>query len=238
MEDDAPPGVPEWVVTYGDMMSLLLTFFIMLVSMSEIVAEQKYRAVLESLHKRLGYRFSPASAPGDSFPLNSFIDRVNTMKLGSFVETPPGTGGVRKDSTPGEESRVFTGPEGVGRRAGDVVYFDDDAAVLPASAKSLAAAADRLRGKPNKLEVRSWIAADSFGRPPRVREAYGRAGAVAALLEAGGVEPERVRLAVVPTPPDSDLLGADIARNGAVTVVALDAFGTDFNGPDEAATLR
>ena len=29
-------GVPEWVVTYGDMMSLLLTFFIMLVSMSEL----------------------------------------------------------------------------------------------------------------------------------------------------------------------------------------------------------
>ena len=46
MEDDGPPGVPEWVVTYGDMMSLLLTFFIMLVSLSEVVADQKYRAIL------------------------------------------------------------------------------------------------------------------------------------------------------------------------------------------------
>ncbi|MBL4886213.1 MAG: flagellar motor protein MotB, partial [Planctomycetaceae bacterium] len=36
MDDDEPPGVPEWVVTYGDMMSLLLTFFIMLVSLSEV----------------------------------------------------------------------------------------------------------------------------------------------------------------------------------------------------------
>jgi chemotaxis protein MotB len=26
--------IPEWVVTFGDMMSLLLTFFIMLVSLS------------------------------------------------------------------------------------------------------------------------------------------------------------------------------------------------------------
>ena len=25
--EDEDPGVPEWVVTYGDMMSLLLTFF-------------------------------------------------------------------------------------------------------------------------------------------------------------------------------------------------------------------
>ena len=35
-EEDSVPGVPEWVVTYGDMMSLLLTFFIMLVSMSQL----------------------------------------------------------------------------------------------------------------------------------------------------------------------------------------------------------
>ena len=37
--EDEAPGVPEWVVTYGDMMSLLLTFFIMLVSMSELKEE-------------------------------------------------------------------------------------------------------------------------------------------------------------------------------------------------------
>ena len=36
IEEEPSAGVPEWVVTFGDMMSLLLTFFIMLVSMSEI----------------------------------------------------------------------------------------------------------------------------------------------------------------------------------------------------------
>ena len=49
VEEDAPPGVPEWVVTYGDMMSLLLTFFIMLVSMSELKDEGKNRAALNSM---------------------------------------------------------------------------------------------------------------------------------------------------------------------------------------------
>ena len=29
---DDEPGIPAWVVTYGDMMSLLLTFFILLLS--------------------------------------------------------------------------------------------------------------------------------------------------------------------------------------------------------------
>ncbi|HID23354.1 MAG TPA: hypothetical protein EYP14_13280, partial [Planctomycetaceae bacterium] len=43
MADEDSGGVPEWVVTYGDMMSLLLTFFIMLVSLSEVVADKRYR---------------------------------------------------------------------------------------------------------------------------------------------------------------------------------------------------
>ena len=54
-------GIPEWVVTFGDMMSLLLTFFIMLVSLSEVVADQKYRAILDALQQYLGYRTAPAS---------------------------------------------------------------------------------------------------------------------------------------------------------------------------------
>jgi chemotaxis protein MotB len=39
--DDEPDeiSIPEWVVTFGDMMSLLLTFFILLVSISEIKEE-------------------------------------------------------------------------------------------------------------------------------------------------------------------------------------------------------
>ena len=35
-KEEARAGAPEWMVTYGDMMSLLLVFFVALVSMSEI----------------------------------------------------------------------------------------------------------------------------------------------------------------------------------------------------------
>jgi chemotaxis protein MotB len=50
-----PPerGVPGWVVTYGDMMSLLLTFFILLVSFSSI-QESKFKEAMESLQGALG----------------------------------------------------------------------------------------------------------------------------------------------------------------------------------------
>jgi len=66
MEEDDAPGVPEWVVTYGDMMSLLLTFFIMLVSLSEIVNDEKYRSILESIQKYTGYRTGPVFSSGEN----------------------------------------------------------------------------------------------------------------------------------------------------------------------------
>ncbi len=47
-EDSPQPGVPGWMVTYGDMMSLLLCFFVLLVSMSTMELE-KFRAASASL---------------------------------------------------------------------------------------------------------------------------------------------------------------------------------------------
>jgi len=47
-EDPPPAGAPGWMVTYGDMMSLLLCFFVMLVSMSSMEVE-KFKAAAASL---------------------------------------------------------------------------------------------------------------------------------------------------------------------------------------------
>ena len=38
VEEEAPPGAPLWSLTYGDFMSLLLCFFIMLLSFHYRVA--------------------------------------------------------------------------------------------------------------------------------------------------------------------------------------------------------
>ncbi|MGI5877261.1 MAG: OmpA/MotB family protein [Christensenellales bacterium] len=50
-EQPQEEGAPDWVVSYGDMMSLLLTFFVLLFSFSSIDAE-KWRALVESLAGR------------------------------------------------------------------------------------------------------------------------------------------------------------------------------------------
>ncbi len=48
--------IPEWVVTYGDLMSLLLCFFILLVAFSEPKKPDEFRKVLEKIREALGFK--------------------------------------------------------------------------------------------------------------------------------------------------------------------------------------
>jgi flagellar motor protein MotB len=47
------PTAPGWLVTYGDIMSLLLTFFVLLISYSTI-REEEFRRALSSFQEAVG----------------------------------------------------------------------------------------------------------------------------------------------------------------------------------------
>ena len=52
-QEEQKAGAPEWLATYGDMMTLLLVFFVLLFSMSSLDS-QRYKAVVQSLSGSLG----------------------------------------------------------------------------------------------------------------------------------------------------------------------------------------
>lgn len=52
-DDDEQAGAPAWMVTYGDMMTLLLTFFVLLLSFSTI-SEEKLEQAMSSVLRSLG----------------------------------------------------------------------------------------------------------------------------------------------------------------------------------------
>lgn len=59
MAKKKPPkgnDIPEWVVTYGDLMSLLLCFFILLVAFSEPKKPEEFQKVLQKIQEALGFR--------------------------------------------------------------------------------------------------------------------------------------------------------------------------------------
>ena len=60
--DEVEEGAPTWVTTFADLMSLLLTFFVLLYSMSELKVENFFIAA-ESLREAMGWT---AETPPDS----------------------------------------------------------------------------------------------------------------------------------------------------------------------------
>lgn len=244
MDDEAPRGVPEWVVTYGDMMSLLLTFFIMLVSLSEVVADKRYRAVLESLHQYIGYRAAPSAPPGRSFPLNSLISQLES--LGAHVNDPEqkGTGGIKQLAIEGDDLRVFATRKGTEVRVGDPVFFAPGQASLSAAAKSrldvmAATRTGALAGYPNKIEIRAYASHEPL--PPdasysnEVLLTYARARAVLDFLHNAGVARERLRIGVAAgLEPETVPGDRDMDRFDRVEVYILDAFVSEYVGPKDA----
>lgn len=58
-------GAPKWMVTYSDMVTLILVFFILLFSMSQIDSV-KFEAVSESFKNRMIFDFFPSAVPMDN----------------------------------------------------------------------------------------------------------------------------------------------------------------------------
>lgn len=87
LEEEAVPGVPEWFVTFADMMSLLLAFFIMLVSMSSFEEPKQFQSMIASLREQFGHNPSQGKAEKNLMVAASVDNVPDVRKRG---ETLPG----------------------------------------------------------------------------------------------------------------------------------------------------
>jgi len=239
--DDEPAGVPEWVVTYGDMMSLLLTFFIMLVSLSEVEASEKYRAVMQALQNYLGYSTSSPAPAGKSYPLNSLVTRMET--LGAFRSDVPkdrrGTGGIKIEAPQGTELKVFRDRDGTAITIGGELSFMPGSIVLsPEVSQIVINIAEELAGKPNKIEIRGHASPDPL--PPdcpysKMQLSYERARAVRELLIKSGIKQRRLRVGAAGDTEPIDNAGDDLtADSDRVSILVLDTYADEFVGTADA----
>lgn len=199
MEDDPPPGIPEWVVTFGDMMSLLLTFFIMLVSMSEMKQDEKFQAMVESMQKRFGHDLSSFSAdPGDSRPKSTAFRVLSTMGRAKKLDTH--RGGADTKAPVGDNERVRIIRPGGATAIGTVLFFKDGTYEMTDEAReALDTEVIELAGKPQKIEIRGHTSqqlATQGSQPVDAMDlAYRRCRHVMQyLVEEHGIPPERIRL--------------------------------------------
>lgn len=247
-EESEEIGIPEWVVTFGDMMSLLLTFFIMLVSLSEIKEEETYQALVDSMQQQFGYsKTVDALAPGDKKPRSTAFTPLATTGRAKKKDTA--SGGVPEKAPVGEEPLVRIVRPGQVTAVGSVVFFEmgsdrlgeNDIAVL----KNLA---NQLRGKPQKIEIRGHVSAEFAARTGGTDQAIllgiKRATAVRRyLVETEGIESARFRIssAADSEPMSTSGHGGSITQNPRVEAFMLDETVEDLLGTaDErnAATIQ
>ena len=66
-------GAPKWMVTYSDMVTLVLVFFILLFSMSQIDLV-KFESITESFQSRAILDFLPSSVSSENISSGDGVD--------------------------------------------------------------------------------------------------------------------------------------------------------------------
>lgn len=83
-EEMPPPGSPAWMATFGDLMNLLLCFYVLLFSMSTIDAD-KLKAIAESFSQTFSVFNGGATAIGDGMLVSNGVSQLN--ELDEFINS-------------------------------------------------------------------------------------------------------------------------------------------------------
>ncbi|MEX2299687.1 MAG: flagellar motor protein MotB [Bryobacterales bacterium] len=245
LEPDEPPaGAPEWMVTFADLMSLLLTFFVLLLSFSNMEIT-KFRTMAGSVRNALGLK--------SEFALS---DIPTGSKLLPHMDPKEGEGGQAaeqmkvelKDMVEHSELKdigtVEITPRGVVLRLkGDSVFDSGQAEIKPAAIPFMDRLAGHIATVPNAIDVEGHtdnvpIATDAY--PSNWELSAARAGRAARHLAERGAEKQRLRAVgradTIPVAPNENDKGR--ATNRRVEFVFLADGGIeDSNPPPTQAAL-
>ena len=203
-------GAPAWMVTFSDMMTLLLCFFVLLFSMS-VVQEVKFKAAMGSLRHWLG--FLPLHTdvlPGRRQPAAAARRAEEALRRG----------------VAGEHVEVMTVEEGKKIvLGGRVLFAAGSSRLLPEGRTVLRELADPLRAVEFRIEVRGHASPGEAAEGVYEDEwelGWARARAVARFLVEGcGIRADRLRIAsggsVDPAAPN--LFPEEASRDRRVEIV-------------------
>lgn len=76
--EEPPKGAPAWQCTFGDLMNLLLCFFVMLYAMSSI-DEEKFELIAASFNQSFSIFSAGATAIGDGVLISNGVSQLNEL---------------------------------------------------------------------------------------------------------------------------------------------------------------
>ena len=179
-----PEGVPGWIVSYGDMMSLLLTFFIMLYAMSSLDAK-KAETVTQIMRETFGTSKNAIYTP---FPAKEW----QTSTLGSQNSNRNQTVETVQSGNPTKSKIPVIKP--VEKITKGVILFENDSDTLSKDATvAIQETYQQLKGSPLMIELRGHTGLNERGANSDSMDlAYARAYMVRKQLIDLGIDPVRI----------------------------------------------
>lgn len=237
--------IPEWVVTYGDLMSLLLCFFILLAAFSELKKPREYQRVVDAIQDELGVSGGVGYIEVDANPRQTMTLPVE--RDAQSVADQKSRARQNEPNIPGREAAVTKVHEGTWFRVAQPIVFRTGSTQLDERAQRvlLEEVAPQLRGIRDVTLIRGH--ADSEGDAEASAGlnadglAYERARAVYEfLVREGGVSELILRVesagAFEPAPADAGSAQA-AGENRRVEVVRTEATLDEVH-PDPSGTGR
>jgi len=191
-----PAGAPEWMVTYGDMMTLLLCFFVIIVSMSEVRKDQKFQQVMDSIRSAFGYDGAVGLVPIQNQSRNSLVEQLRKVVIPYRIKKE---GDSDDEGIDGRVFRVTNVREGLSIEVGGKLSFKRFSADLkPEGRALLKRLAEKIVGHNTIIQVRGHATREPLPDDSPYFDAMdlslARARSVAIALQEDGIRPERLRI--------------------------------------------
>lgn len=98
----ASNGSASWIVTFADLMTLLLTFFILLLSFSKLDAD-KYRRIAYSMSQAFGVPWAPQSQTEPAIPTDWLPQRGDDPQAGKDQHNDDQSTATREEAIPSQQ---------------------------------------------------------------------------------------------------------------------------------------
>jgi chemotaxis protein MotB len=234
----ASGGAPEWMVTFGDMMSLLLCFFVILVSMSEIKEDQRYQKVMESIKRAFGYEGGAGFISSQSPPANTNQQELMNLIMRKFQLQ---VGKSSDQGIEGENPSVKTVREGLEFTIGGQVSFEiGKAKLLEGGKEQLGIFSETIRGMNTKIRIRGHTARIPASRYQPFSSldelTYARALAVKEYMVGLGINSERMTVEACRDNEPLRIQAYDEESrsvNDRVSIIVTESLVENFSGKPE-----
>jgi chemotaxis protein MotB len=221
-EPPAEEGAPAWMLTYGDMITLVLCFFVLLFSMSEI-KKDKISKTMRAFQKQFGV------LPAYKTTVQVFIEARRMTQTASNVlrRGPLGKHLNVQVVDQGKKMKIIIG--------GKTLFKENDYNLLPEGQQMLKTdVSPDLKGYENKIEIRGHTASSSYGKGSQWADSwelgYRRALTVMRyLVDECGIEERRCRVVSCgdSEPRSTNLTEEGRVKNRRVEIVMTEEFVTD-----------